>query len=221
MNQLNLLNDLISSTKQQLTLLEAEVSRLENTLSMLTVVFSNGIEHKFRTDYSKYYANNAITLSKIYSSKCRLELLDILFAKTTETTSVTYNYIYGNEIMPMKHGYELMRMIASIYSAAIDNEEKERIKCIYNKILAKNMYIANFMNCGGNLTEEMVKDLIVFIEILDKCVLVRSCLSVDFNALNYLMKNKLPYDKVYDIILEKIKKWTIESGYTCLYTIGK
>lgn len=214
-DQINILKDLISTAKKQVSLMEDEVKRLEESLPKLIVTFSDGIEYKF-SNYTSCYKDNTLSLHKIYSCACRRELLYILF--DNETGSDTYNYIYGDGIMTMKQGYELMRLLKGIYSAALNTTEKERIKMVYDKVLAKNMYIADFINCDGNPTKEIVKKLQLFIDVIDKCVIVRSCLSSDLTALHYLLISKLPHKDVYDIILEKLKKW-MGDQYTCLYSI--
>lgn len=196
---INAIKSLIDTNKQQIKLLEAELKKLELSLPTLTVQFSEKVSFNFVTNYAKHYPDNKINLD-IYQSKCRNDLLRVLFDNNTD--SDVYNFIYAGDKPSMKQGYELMRMLKEIYDIANSTEEKERIELVYNKILAKNMYFANFMNCGDNLTEDILNDFLEFIKIIKDCTITTLDINSETIVLTYLVKNKLAYTEVYNKIRE-------------------
>lgn len=213
-NQIEAIKSLINTSEQQTKLLKAELKRLEELTPKLTVRFSARNTYVFKTDYVKCYPGGTIDLSTLNHTQNREELLNILFGSNTNNN--VYKAIYDNLGFSIAGGYQALRLLRDIYHIANNAAEKERIKVVYDKVLAKNMYVVNFKDCGNNLTENIIAELKRFYDIIKHNVSGDPI--EDINALSYLVKNKLAYIEVYDNVLVHVNKW-LSADYACMYSI--
>lgn len=215
-NQIEAIKSLISTSEQQTKLLKAELQRLEDSIPKLTIHLGQNKTYVFKSEHVNCYSGNIIDLKTIYHNKIREELLYVLF--NGNSVSDTYKYIYGNGKLSLISVYEMLKVLKIIYQNAIEVNEKERIKAVYNIVLAKNMYVVNFMNSRDAMTEVIIKEFTRFYKDIYDRFKDTPNIGADLSTLLYLVNNKLSYTEVYDKIIIDTKKWMLEY-YTCMYTI--
>lgn len=215
-SQIEVIKNLINASEQQTKLLKAELQRLEDSIPKLTIHLGQNKTYTFKSEHIHCYSGNIIDLRTIYHSKIREELLYILF--NGNCVSDTYEYIYGNGKLSLISACEILKVLKIIYQNAIEVNEKERIKAVYNIVLAKNMYVVNFMNSRDAMTEVIIKEFTRFYKDIYDRFKDTPNIDADLNILLYLVNNKLSYTEVYDKIIINTKKWLLEY-YTCMYTI--
>lgn len=216
-NQIEAIKNLINASEQQTKLLKNELERIENNLPKLTVYLGKNNIYAFKTAYSGCYPNNVINLQFLNHNEIRKDLLDVLFGNNTKKD--VYKAIYESMAFTTLTGYNTLRLLREIYYVTTNADEKERIKTVYDKVLAKNMYFVDFKDRGNDLTENIVAGIKRFHEnVIEGNNLDNKCIKDDLTALTYLIKNKMTYTEVYNKILSHVNRW-ISNDYACMYSI--
>lgn len=221
-DQIEALKNIIKRHAEQGKLLVAELERLEKSLPKLTI-FLRDETFTVATNYVNSYSNKGISLTDLGVPDHRKNLLEVLFSETDASKKTEiYDMVYGNKGMTIKIATETLRMLWELYHAATVVDEKKRMETLYNKILAKNKFVYNFMNYKhgepDGLTRKIVNDFIAFYDTA-VCTNNKPYLKDDLNVLLYLVDRNLPYIELYNNIIVKVKQW-LTKGYSSVYTIA-
>lgn len=214
MEQIKIIQELIANNKRQTEILEKQLKKLRDGLPSLTIYIDNE-KLIYKTSYADKYNNKQIDLPKSYLHTTRKEIFDVVFSQ--DTTCNSYNVIYGNQCYDYKDAYYALSTLRKIYDSAIIYDERYRIKTIYNIVLAKHMFVANFINSEA-LTKQIIDDFVGFYKLDCICLDGKPDINTQLSILSYLVDNNLPHKELHIKLIELVKTWLCNK-FACMYIL--